>query len=98
MHSLDVIADVLDDRADVCRPDEHRGRRTEHLTTPFLQLRPATHRVLELGAVGLHGIRGTRGTTDGAAEKHVIAEEKICRQVLAHGRGVRVDPGVELVA
>ena len=48
--------------------------------------------------MGLHGVPRASRTTDRATEKHVVAEEEIRRQVLAHRSGVRLDPGVELVA
>ena len=96
VHALDVAAHVLEHLADVRRADEHGRRALEHLSPPRLELRPPAHRVLELRAVRLDRVARAARRADGAAEEHVVAEDEVGRQLLADGRGVRLDPGVEL--
>jgi hypothetical protein len=96
--TVDMAADLVDHLADVSRSHEHHRRCLQHLSPPALQFRAAAHRVLELGAVRLHGVSRSRRSPDRAAEQDVVAENEIGRQVLAHGRRVRSDPRVELLA
>ena len=97
VHALDVAADLLEDLADVRRPDEDGRRPGEHLSPPRLQLRPAAHRVLELGAVRLHGVGSPGRRPDRAAEQDVVAEEEVRGKPLPHRCGVRLDPAVKLL-
>ena len=46
----------------------------------------------------LHGVRRAGCETDGAAQEHVVAQEEVGRQLVAHRRGVRLDPDIELLA
>ena len=56
----------------------------------------AAHRVLELGAVRLHGVaRAARGR-DGPAEQNVVREDEVGGQMLAQGRRVRRDVALTL--
>jgi hypothetical protein len=57
VHPVDMPDDVLEHLADVCRADEDRLRSSERLPPPRLQPGPPAHRVLELRAVRLHGVR-----------------------------------------
>jgi hypothetical protein len=94
--SLDVAADLLHHLADVGRPDERRARACKHLSPPRLELRTPPHRVLELRAVGLHGVVSARARPDRSAEQYVVAEEHVGRQMLAHRGRVGLHPCVEL--
>ena len=98
VNAVDVAADVLDNVADVRRADEDGARAREHVPPPRFELGPAAHRVLQLRPVRLHGIGRARRATDRAAEQHVVAQEKVGRQMFTHGRRVRLDPRVELAA
>ena len=46
----------------------------------------------------LDGVARAARAPDRAAEQDVVAEDEVGRQLLAHRRRVRLDPGVELVA
>ena len=80
------------------RADDHCVRALEDVEPPLLELGVPAHGVLQLGAVRLDDERRTGGDADRPAEEHVVAEEEIRGQVLAHGGGVCLHPAVELVA
>ena len=63
VHAVDVAAHLLEHLADVRRADEHGLRSRERLGPSALELGSAAHRVLELRAVRLDGVRraGSRG-------------------------------------
>jgi hypothetical protein len=48
--------------------------------------------------VRLDDERRARRSADGPAEEHVIAEDEIGRQQVAHRPGIRLDPDLELAA
>ncbi len=98
VHAVDVAAHLLEHLPYVRGADEHGVRSREHLPPPRFELRPAAHRVLELGAVRLHRVARARGLADRAAEEHVVAEDEVGREALAKGARVRLDPAVELLA
>ena len=96
--ALDRSADLGDDVADVLGADDHRGGAGHRFCTPARELLVAAHRVLELRAVGGHGVARARRLGDRAAENHVAGDDEIGRQSLAHRRGIGGDPGVEFGA
>ena len=92
-----VPDDVLEHVANVLRADVGRIRLRERLPRPRAELRPAAHRVLELGAVRLDAERRTARRADGAAHQHVVGEHEVGGQQLAQRGGVRLDVGAALV-
>ena len=46
----------------------------------------------------LHGVRRAGCTTDSPTQEHVVAQEEVSRQLVAHRRSVRLDPDIELLA
>ena len=95
--AVDVTAHLLEDVADVGRPDEHRARVRERLPPPGFELGPAAHRVLELGAVRLDREACTGGDPDRPAEENVVAEHEIRGKPRAERGAVRLDPALELL-
>ena len=61
-----------------------------------LELGPAAHRVLELGAVRLDAERLPGGRADRAAEQHVVREDQIGWEQVAQRGPVRLDIGALL--
>ena len=83
----------------MCRRADERGPRPgERLRTPRAEIRPPTHRVLELGAVRLDREGRPGCGPDGPAEQHVVDEHELGGQPLAHRSCVRLDPSLELLA
>ena len=89
---------VLEHLPDVRRADEDRLRAAERLASPAGELLVAAHRVLELGAVRLDRVASAGCGPDRSAEEDVVAEDEVGRQLLAHRRGIALDPVVELGA
>ena len=83
VHVVDVTADVLEHLPDVGRADERRLRGGEALGAPARELGPAAHRVLELGAVRLHGVARAARTRHRPSHQHVVREDDVCRQQLS---------------
>ena len=75
--ALDVADDVFEHLADVRRADVRRLRGGERLRAPAFELRPAAHRVLELGAVRLDAERRAACGADRPAHQHVVREHEI---------------------
>ena len=96
VHALDVTDDLLEHRADVSRPDEHRPRGLEHPSPPLRELAVAAYRVLELRAVRLHGVRRPRSCADGPARQDVVREDEIGGQQLPHRACVELDVALAL--
>ena len=96
MHAIDVAADLLQHLSDVCRTDENGRRVREHLSPPRPELRPAAQRVLELGAVRLHGVARSGRLAHRTAEQNVVAEDEIGGKLGSDGGGVRLHPRVKL--
>ena len=89
VHPVDVPDDLVEHLAGVLGADEDRLGTLERLPPPRRQLLVPAHRILELGAVRLHGeARAARGG-DGAAEDHVVREDEIGGQALAERFRVR---------
>ena len=97
-HALDLADDVF----------EHLGgcaasRRTSppparaSRAAPRLELGPAAHRVLELGAVRLDAERSARRGADRPAHQHVVREHEVGGQQLAQRGRVRLDVRALLV-
>ena len=93
VHAVDVADDVLEHLADVRRADVGRLRGGERLGSPALELGPAAHRVLELGAVRLDAERRAGRGADRTAHQHVVREHEVGGQQLTQRCGVRVDVG-----
>ena len=80
-----------------CAPSRRTSPRPrERLPPPALELRPAAHRVLELGAVRLDAKRRAGRGADRPAHQHMVREHEVGGQQLAERRGVRVDVGALL--
>ena len=90
-------ADLSEHLPDVGGADEGRARVPQRLPPPLTEIGTAPHRILELGAVRLHGERLPRGDADGTAEQHVVREDEIGGRESTHRRGVRFDPPVQLL-
>ena len=91
VHDTGLADDVGQDAPDVLRADVGDLRVRERLAPPLLELGPAAHRVLELGAVRLDAERLPGGGADGAAEQDVVGEDQVGRQQLAERGRVRLD-------
>jgi len=91
------VADhLLEHRADVRRPDEDRVGVCERLSAPARELRPAAHRVLQLGSVRLDREARAGRCGDRTAEQNVVREDEVGRQERAERRCVRVDVAIAL--
>jgi hypothetical protein len=77
--SVDAPDDVLDNRADVSRPDEHGPGLRERLSAPAGQLRVSAHRVLELGAMRLDCERNATCDPDRSPRQNVVREHELGR-------------------
>ena len=78
-------------------PAKTASARCERLSPPRRQLLVAAHRVLELGAVRLHGeARAARGG-DRAAGDDVVREDEVGGKVLAERFRVRGDVSLALL-
>ena len=69
----------------------------ERLAPPSRELVVAAHRVLELGAVRFHREACTGRGGDRPSEQHVVREDEVGRQPLAHSRGVQLDESFALL-
>ena len=74
-----------------CRADVRHLRVRERVGSPAFELGPAAHRVLELRAVRLDAERRARCRTHRRAHQHVVREDEVGGQQLAHCGGVRFD-------
>ena len=83
--------DLLDNPPDVLRPDEHGASLGERLARPGRELLASPDRELELRAVRLDHERHPDRHADRRSEEHVVQEEEVGRQVLAHDGGVPLD-------
>ena len=68
----------------------------ERVRAPARELRVAAHRVLELGAVRLHGERRPVAAPTGPPSEDVVREDEVGREQLAQRRGVRLDVALAL--
>ena len=95
-HLVDALGDpgdLLDDAADVGRADIDRLGRFQAVPTPPLELGPASHRVLELGAVRLDPERPAEALADRSAHQDVVREDEAGRAEVAERGDVRLDVG-----
>ena len=81
-----------------CDPTYTASADGKRFSPPRLELRPAAHRVLELGAVRLDAKRLAERGADGAAHQDVVREHEVGREQLAQRRDVRVDVAPALVS
>ena len=91
--ALDRARHLLDDAADVGRADVDRLRGCEAVPPPPLELGPAAHRVLELGAVRLDPERPAEARADRSAHQDVVREDEPGGAEVAEDGGVRLDVG-----
>ena len=95
-HLVDAFGDprdLLDDAADVGRADVDRLCGFQAVPPPPLELGPAAHRVLELGAVRLDPERPAEVRADRSAHQDVVREDEAGGAEVAEGGDVRLDVG-----
>jgi hypothetical protein len=98
VHAVDVTDDLLENVADVGRPDEHRPRGGERRAAPLNQVGIAAHGVLELGSMRLDGERKAARVSDRGAEQDVVREDHISGEVGADRGRVQGDIAVTFPA